>query len=43
VAGLGLGVAQALSIPPSTVVVFLILHFWVFRVQKDKLGVSKTT
>jgi len=43
VGGLGLGVAQALSIPPSTVVVFLILHFWVFRVQKDKLGVSKTT
>jgi putative flippase GtrA len=34
--GLGLGLAQALSIPPSTIVVFFILHFWVFRVHKHE-------
>jgi len=28
---LSLGIAQACSIPPSTVVVFFILNFWVFR------------
>ncbi len=28
---LTLGLAQALSIPPSTVVVFFILNFWVFK------------
>lgn len=38
--GLGLGLAQALSIPPSTIVVFFILHFWVFRVQKEKTKVN---
>jgi len=29
--GLGLTLSQALSIPPSTVVTFIILNFWVFR------------
>jgi putative flippase GtrA len=29
-----LGFAQALSIPPSTMVVFFILNFWVFKHQK---------
>lgn len=29
--GLGLTLAQALSIPPSTVVTFLVLNFWVFK------------
>ena len=31
---LSLGIAQAFSIPPSTVVVFFILNFWVFRHQR---------
>jgi len=29
--GLGLTLSQALSIPPSTVVTFIILNFWVFK------------
>ena len=29
--GLDLGMSQALSIPPSTLVVFFILNFWVFK------------
>ena len=28
---MSLGLAQALSIPPSTIVVFVILNFWVFK------------
>ena len=29
--GLNLGLSQALSIPPSTLVTFFILNFWVFK------------
>ena len=35
--GLSLGLSQAFSIPPSTLVTFFILNFWVFRHSEDKL------
>ena len=39
--GLDLGLSQALSIPPATVVVFFILNFWVFRAHHGADGDHK--
>ena len=39
--GLDLGLSQALSIPPATVVVFFILNFWVFRAYHGADGDHK--